>query len=124
MYDEDDQSDDTNYQKGLVVLILCLFEAALNFSWPTVYFKRQNYGRASIMLFIMICFNIIIMSMMATTEKCTLDTLTNRYYISTALYAIYTVWLVIAFAITIYTYWNRKNIKKGGSSGDKLTNNV
>lgn len=113
MYNEDDQADDADYKRGLAVLVLCLFEAGLNFSWPVVYFKRQEYGRASIMLVIMIVFNIIIMTMMGTTEKCLLDYLTNRYYISVGLYLVYTAWLTIALVLTLYTYAKRNNIKKG-----------
>lgn len=114
-YAEDDEENSPEYKKGLAVMILCLFEAALNFSWPSVYFKRQEYGRASFMIISMIILNIIIMTMMGITEKCTLDTLTNRYYISAGLYAVYTAWLVIACIITVYTWLKRKSIIKAAS---------
>lgn len=112
MYDEDDQSNDPNYIKGMVVFILALFEAIGSVFIPNIYFKRQNFVKAAVILGVMVLINCVTMGLMATTDQCPLDRMTNRYYISTGLYAVYTAWLLIAMILCIYTWYKRRLPKK------------
>lgn len=97
IFNEDDELENKNYEKGMIVLVLAIIDALLNKLWPYIFFKQKKYGMSLIMVVIMLALHCAILWAMATTEQCRRDTFENRYWVSFALYLIYTVWLVIAF---------------------------
>lgn len=111
-YHEDDELDKSDYQKGLVVLILSFLDAVLGYIWPHFYFKKQEFQTSTLMVLGMIATNITIMCMMSLTEKCKRDTVENRYAIATGLYGVYTAWLVIVFSVSAVSWYRSKNVQK------------
>jgi len=99
IFREDDELDNPNYEKGLIVLILAIIDAFMNKTWPWVFFRLKKYGLSLIMIAIMLMLHGVILWAMATTDQCRRDDFENRYWVSFALYLLYTIWLVIAFII-------------------------
>lgn len=99
IFNEDDELDNPNYEKGLIVLILAIIDAFMNKTWPWVFFRLKKYGLSLLMILVMLVLHGVILWAIATTDQCRRDGFENRYWVSFALYLIYTIWLAIAAII-------------------------
>jgi hypothetical protein len=104
VYNEDNETDDPNYIRGLVVLLCALCNWALEVFWIRSFFRWRRYNLASLCLVIMLALSATILWAMGSTQQCLSDTLTNRYWIAFALYLIYAIWLCVCLSVSL-AWW-------------------
>ena len=98
---EDDETDEPGWIRGLIVLLFMLISCALKNVWVLTFFHHRKIRLACIIIAIMVALNIVVLWAIGSTDQCRLDTLTNRYWISFGLYLIFTLWLCILTFLNI-----------------------
>jgi hypothetical protein len=101
MYDEDDEADNINYVRGLVILLLFLMVRMMGHLWPRLFFSERRFRAAACVLVVASVFNAVVLWGVGSTEQCSVDRLTNRYWISFGLYLCYSVWLLVLLAVNV-----------------------
>lgn len=118
IFNEDDQTDDRDWVRGLTTLIFMFFQYFLFHSWIYVFFTKKMIRAALAIATLLLASQVIILWAIGDTHQCRRDEFENRNWVSFGLQMVVLVglflawWLNYKWAMTIGSRCKTENAYK------------